>query len=109
MRLYTIIRQPSGTLQLTCEAEVILKDQRGRSTGTKIETQTPSGPFDIGNASEETQALAAAVMSHYYGGDPEAKRKEKQFLEAFLIHANIPPNGKLEIYSNVIDRWASLL
>ncbi len=113
MKLYTLIRKLDGTLQLTCEAEVLDKDPRGRPTGTHIETQIPPGPFDIGNASPHTKALALAIMFHYYSAsqnDPaataQAVRSAQQFLYAFLIHQQMPSGARLEISSDAINRWA---
>lgn len=116
MRLYTISRQPGGKLQLLAEAEVTDKDQRGRVTGSHVETDLQLGPFDIGNSSEESKALALAIMRHYYGASAtdagataEAERKATLFLNAFLIHHALSPGARLQVPSNVIDRWANLL
>jgi hypothetical protein len=104
VKTYTIQRTRDGLL-LTCE-----ELKKG-----KVIKAVPSGPFDIGNASEKTKALASAVMSHYMGVTPqdfgaiaEAKRRTKPFLDAFLLHHKLPLNGRIVISSDVIDRFFSL-
>lgn len=101
MKCYIIIRVRDGIL-FTCES----LDKRGQVVRYKA-----SG-FEIGCSSNKALALATAILSHYYGNDPtaqaEAQRKTKPFLEAFLLHHNLPLNGKLEISSDVIDRFFAL-
>lgn len=105
MKLYTIQRVKDGLL-LTCE---------GLNKKNQVEKSVPEGPFDIGNASKETKALALAIMSHYYGASPsdpgataEAQRKAGPFQDAFLLAHSMPLNAKYEISSDVIDRFFAL-
>jgi len=105
LKLYTISRLSGGTLQLLCEAQ----------TKNGVVRESRVGSFDIGNSSEGTKALALAIMNHYYGAGPsdpgataEAQRKAGPFLEAFLAHQQMPLGAKLEISSDVIDRFFSL-
>lgn len=111
MKSYTITRMPNGEVHLLAQMQVVDKDQRGRTTGTHIDERVSKG-YDIGNATAQSQSLAADIMAHYYGSDAgamaEAARKTTAFLHAFLIHNNLPLGGKLEISSDVIDRWNSL-
>jgi hypothetical protein len=75
-----------------------------------------AGKFSIGDASKETQVLAAAIMAHYYDAKPsdpgataQAQRQTKAFMDAYLLHHRLPLNGRLVISSDVIDRFFSLL
>ena len=105
MKNYLIQRTRSGVL-LTAESLV-----KG-----KVVRTVPNGPFSIGDKSKESLALAAAVMEHYYGvpqsglpGKMEAARQAKPFFDAFLAHHKLLAlNSKLEISSDVIDRFMSL-
>ena len=104
MKNYLLDRTHDG-LQLT--AESLLKGQVVRTV--------PPGPFDCGNASKETLALAQAIADHYFGASPadlgataEANRQAPRILEAFLIHARIPLGGRLELSGDVLDRFFSL-
>lgn len=114
---YTLTRPAGGPLELRAEQLIYELDQKKRPTGAShVETEITSKGYDTGNASEETAALALAIMRHYYGAsdaDPGAKaeaiRKAPLFRNAFLIHHNMPPGSRLEISSDVIDRWTSLL
>ena len=115
MKLYVLTRIPSGPLELRAQAEVIEKDKKGRSIGSHIETHITSVGYDIGNNSPQSLALALEIMRHYYGAsdeDPgaeaEAKRKAAPFGHAFLFHHNLKPGSRLEISSDVIDRWMDL-
>lgn len=115
MKIYTISRNGNGDLQLICQAEVVDRDSRGRPIGSHIETEIPIGPFEIGNSSIKATALSLAIMDHYYGAsdkDPaataEAERNVKRFQESFLLHANLLPGAKIEIDSNVIDRYFAI-
>jgi hypothetical protein len=119
VKLYTLTRIPGGALELRAEAEVIDKDSKGRSIGKHIETEITSEGYDTGNASDETKALAAKIMEHYYGAvgakgevdagaAAEAMRREKPFLDGFLVHHNMPLGAKYEISSDVLDRFFSL-
>jgi hypothetical protein len=109
---YIITRTATGALELVAEAEVIDKDSKGRSVGTHIDTAiAPStAGFDIGNDSMGTFKLATFIMQHYMGagGQDEAARRTKPFMEAFLIHHQLPPGARLEISSDVLDRFFSL-
>jgi hypothetical protein len=112
---YTITRIPGGALQLRAEALVYEKDAKGRNTGAShVETEVTSIGCDIGNASKETKHLAERMMEHYYGAanDPgaaaEVQRKVKPFLDAFLLHHELKPGGRLVISSDVLDRFFSL-
>lgn len=100
MKAYIISRGLDGKLKLTCQALV---------KGKLVET-FPAGPFEIGNASEETKALALEILRHYYGADAEdeAQRKAESFLGAFLLTHSLPPGGDYEITSDVIDRFVFL-
>jgi hypothetical protein len=115
VKLYTLIRIPSGPLELRAQAEVIDKDKKGRSIGSHIETHITSVGYDTGAMTAGTLNLAAAIMMHYYGAtdeDPgamaEAQRQIKRFLEAFLLHQTIKPGARLEISSDVLDRFFNL-
>lgn len=122
MKCYIISRSLQGVLTVLCQS----LDKNG-----KLIEVRPSAldarkkvSFDTGNASKETHALALAIMNHYYqplynfavlnpgvpdaGAAAEAARKAGAFQEAFLLHANIPAGGQLEISSDVIDRFFSL-
>jgi hypothetical protein len=99
VKCYLIQRVRDGLL-LTCEA--LVKGQVVKSV--------PAGPFDAGNASKETKALAVAILTHYYGGgQAEAQRRAEPFMYAFLMHHAMPPGARLEISSETIDRWIALL
>lgn len=97
-----IIQQLRQGLLLTCEALV-----KGR-----VQKQVSLDSYDIGNSSKGTKALALAILLHYYGADAggqaEAQRRAQSFMDAFLIHHQMPLNAKLEISSDVIDRFFSL-
>lgn len=103
-KCYIISRSPQGVLAVLCQS----LDKNG-----KLVEVRPSGKFDSGNPSEGTQALALAIMQHYFGDDPgaqaEATRKAGIFQDAFILSANIPEGGQLEISGDVVDRWLSLL
>ena len=107
MKCYLITRLPDGTLRLLCQ-EIV---QSGPQKGQLVETR-PAGPFDTGNSSKETKALASAIMSHYFGADPaaaaEAQRKVEPFLNAFLLTHRMPEPGSYEISGDVIDRFFNL-
>lgn len=111
MKQYTLTRIPSGTLELRAQAEVYDKDKKGRTVGSHIETETTSSGYDSGNASDQTKALAAAIVNHYMGAanDPgvavEAQHRIKPFMEAFLLHHQMPLGARLEISSNVLDNF----
>jgi hypothetical protein len=116
MKLYTITRIPGGKLELRAEKLVVDKDKNGRSIGSHVETEITSTGYDTGNNSPETLALALAITRHYYGAtgnDPgaeaEAIRKAAPFGYAFLFHHALSPGAQLEISSDVVDRWNSLL
>lgn len=104
MKCYILSRDAKGNLQLLCQA--LLK-------GVLVE-QLRTGPFETGQHGEKTLALARAILTHYFNNptDPvalaEIKRRTLPFLDAFLLHATIPPDGKLEITGDVIDRFFSL-
>lgn len=103
MKCYLLSRGMDSILRLCCQALV---------KGKLVET-FPAGPFDIGNGSKETQALALAILLHYYGApdagaEDEAQRKKQPFLEAFLLTHSMPSGAKLEISSDVIDRFVFL-
>jgi hypothetical protein len=115
MKLYTLTRSPSGPLELRAEAQVIDKDKKSRSIGSHIETHVTSEGYDTGNSSPQSLALALAIMRHYYGAsidDPgaeaEAKRKAAPFGYAFLFHHALKPGARLEISSDVLDRFFDL-
>lgn len=102
--MYTITRQKDG-LHLLCEAE----------TRKGIVSESPAGKFDSGNASKETKALALAIATHYFGASPsdlpataEAQRRAEPLMYAFLSHHKLPVGAKLELSSEVIDRFFSL-
>ncbi len=106
MKCYVISRSPDGKLKLLCQSLV---------KGKLIE-MFPAGPFDIGNSSKETKALALAILRHYYGAsltdlpaEEEAQRKVEAFAGAFLAHHSMPPGAQYEISSDVLDRWIFLL
>ena len=104
MKNYLLEHARDG-IRLTAEA--LVKGQVVRTL--------PPGPFDTGNASKETLALAQAIANHYFGASPadlgataEANRQAPRILEAFLIHARIPLGGRLEISGDVLTRFFSL-
>ena len=105
MKNYVVTKTKNGIL-LTCEALV---------KGKVIRT-VPNGPFSIGDKSEQSTALAAAIMEHYYGVTPtdpaakaEADRQAKPFFDAFLAHHKLTAlNSSLEISSDAIDRFFAL-
>ena len=103
MKNYIIQRTKDGLL-LICES----LNKKGQ-----VEKFVPSGPFEIGDASRESLALAAAIMTHYFGSDApaqaEVRRKTLPFLNGFLGHHKMALGATYEISSDVIDRWASLL
>ncbi len=102
MKNYILQRTKDGLL-LICEA----LDKKGQ-----VVKFVPSGPFDIGNASEGTKALALAIMGHFYGVGPvakaEAQRQVQPFMDAFLLSHAMPLGAKYEIPDSVIDRFFSL-
>jgi hypothetical protein len=102
VKSYIISRSSDGTLRLICQSLV---------RGKLVET-FPAGPFEIGDFSKETHALALAILLHYYGSDAggqaEAQRKAEAFLGAFLLTHTLPLGGSYEITSDVVDRWAFL-
>lgn len=105
MKNYIVTRTKDGIL-LTCES----LDKKGQVVRT-----VPSGPFDSGNASKQSKALALAIAMHYMGATPEdlaataeAQRRAPQILDAFLLHHNLPLNAHLEISSDVLDRFFAL-
>lgn len=113
MKNYLITRRPDGTLHLLAQEQT----KKGI-----VNTEMPGNAsfdvkFDIGNFSKESEALAFAIMLHYYGASAtdiaalaEAKRKTGPFLSAFLAHHQMPnPGAQYEISSDVIDRWATTL
>lgn len=116
MKNYTIQRLPKGPIHLLEEAVVPNTDPRGRRIpGTHVEQSTPVGSFDVGNASDGTKALATEILKHYYAAKPddapamaEVGRRVLPFLEAFLQHHKMKPGSRLEISSDVIDRFFSL-
>jgi hypothetical protein len=104
MKNYIVKRTKDGIL-LNCEALV---------KGLVVHT-VPSGPFEIGDPSGESLALARAIADHYYGAslqDAAAARMATQqaprILDAFLIHHHLPLGGQLEISSDVLDHFFSL-
>ena len=107
MKQYTISRDLHGNLSLLCEAE-IPELRNGKKTGRLL-------VLNHAESAKEVSDFAPSIMCHYYGASPtdpgataEAKRKTIPFMEGFLLSANIPPGGKLEISSEVIDKFMEL-
>ncbi len=105
MKCYIISKDAAGKVTLLAQALI-----RGQ-----LQEQTFAGPFDTGNSSLSTKALAFTILCHYFGatpGDPaaqaEAQRQTVPFMDAFLLTHNMLPNSRYEISSDVIDRFFSL-
>ncbi len=108
MKLYTVTRTARG---IQCQ----VNDNAAGPKHNGNVVVALAGKFSTGDASKETQALAAAIMEHYFDASPsdpgaaaEAQRKTKAFLDGFLLHHKLPAGGRLVISSDVIDRFFSL-
>lgn len=106
MKCYIISRSPQGVLTVLCQS----LDKNGKL----VEVRSPeNAKLDSGNASMGTFKLATLIMQHYFGDDPgaqaEAARKAGAFQDAFLLTANVPAGGQLEIPGDTIDRWQNLM
>jgi hypothetical protein len=107
MKTYAIRRTHAG---VACQAN----DNAAGPKHNGNVTMDLAGKFSVGDSSAGTKALAAAVMAHYYnasasdpGATAEAKRRERPFLDAYLIHHKMPVGGRLVINSDVISNWIS--
>ena len=83
-KAYIIKREKDGAISLLCQGH----DKKGN-----VVEERPAGPFDIGNSSTGTYALALAIMLHYMGANAndaaataEAKKRAPRFMTAFLSH-----------------------
>ena len=111
MKLYTIEQTKAG-VAVTVETNVV-KDAKGRRVfGYKKYALPPSQagkPFAIGEMSQASKHLAESVTMDYLEAQAPDEIKAGAFQTSFLAHHRMAkPGNKLEITSDVLDRWAQV-
>ena len=111
MKLYSIEQTRAG-LAVTVETNVV-KDAKGRRMfGYKKYALPPSQPgktFAIGEMTPASKHLAESVTMDYLEAQAPDQIKAGAFQTSFLARHRMAKLGnKLEITSDVLDRWSQL-
>jgi len=111
MKLYTIELTKNG-LTATVETNVV-KDRKGRRVFGYSKYPLPPSqagkPFATGEVSAASRHLAESVVMDYLEAQAPDATKAGAFQTSFLAHHRMPKVGsKLEITSDVLDRWAQV-